>query len=751
MHNLLVIKAPNGRFLSKEINSKCKKISDIDQFTHYHFSWEEYETLHDKLKDIFQREEVAVLLSGPTDYLLDQLEKNPDSTHRRLLRDREDAQATVQYRDGVEMSIDLDDYSLPGLQFDPANPELWVTAWAVKNDIDCDLTYQVTASQKPEPTDKARARIWFQLDKSLGYKDRKRLSIVIGGDPAVYTATQPNYTSPPRIKDADDPIKQRNGFIKGDRSTFKNAKFKLDNLQQWQSSVLKVIASKPGEPIDIGDVQSVLDEGQRFRQVLLPWTFSLANKLKNRDSVMAEILKVVNKIPKNKRREKDWDGDELKEDVVKNIWEMIDAALRKISEEEAAKEKQIELEERSGLFTVNEYIPTKWILKPYFQQDVLIVLAGKQGHGKSTFCSVLAAAVTTGREFGSIGKMPSGKVLWLTAEEKPDSEIYARVHLNGGDMSKIKFINPQKLDGQKTRLIDVNRDSEYLKRLLTQDDYTFFIVDTATSFQGDKDSSSNSEIRSQLLILTGLAIECGVTIIALVHVNKSSAGNFMDDIQGASAYSQVPRCCLGVVKEKGLDGNELFYMGIIKNNLVGTDNQTSRWKAKYKNMPGDTDNEFPVVTWLEPTSESVDDIRQRILEAKMEAKVAVRKITNETIGRAIINIIWQSDEKMLRREDAWFEIEVSMEIDKRRITKNKFNKLWKEMQARGFIIRADVCDDDDRKKSEHWFELASMIVDIKKKKTALMPQLFSSSVDAFGQERSDSRDAPEADDEEEDA
>lgn len=108
---LLVISAKQGEHLSKLIDMDCNKISSYDLAKHVHFDMQPYTNFHEKLGQLLDAGgETAFLLSGPTAFLEAELEVG-HNLQRRLLNekpDETDGTPTVQYRDGVELSLDLE-------------------------------------------------------------------------------------------------------------------------------------------------------------------------------------------------------------------------------------------------------------------------------------------------------------------------------------------------------------------------------------------------------------------------------------------------------------------------------------------------------------------------------------------------------------------------------------------------------------------------------------------------------------------
>jgi hypothetical protein len=299
-YSLLVIAPQEGGHLSKLIDVNCNKIESYDCGRHVRFYNRPYTSFHKVLQELFEvGGETAFLLSGPTQFLEAELEVG-HNLQRRLLKprpDEEDGEPTVAYRDGVELSLDLDDIVIP--DWNPLDPEPGIKHWLVENDIHCDITWQITAGQKLNSPD-VRLRLYAELDKPYSRNARKEYSTILGADTSVYTATQPNYIAPPRIEGGKpDPIPHRHGFIKGKVRTLN-----LPGISEEQKKHYAPILHhyRKSESFPICQAQVLLNEGKMFRRVLVPLTMSLVNKHPNDlEFVLYQTQKMMDLIPVDKR------------------------------------------------------------------------------------------------------------------------------------------------------------------------------------------------------------------------------------------------------------------------------------------------------------------------------------------------------------------------------------------------------------------------------------------------------------------
>ncbi len=367
-----------------------------------------------------------------------------------------------------------------------------------------------------------------------------------------------------------------------------------------------------------------------------------------------------------------------------------------------AVKKNVEKAVEGGVFTVAEYEPVEWHVYGYFPKNTLIITAGKQGGGKSTLAAYTAACITGGMPWPVTGEIfPKMNVGWLTAEEVPKSEIYARVELNDGDPTRIKFLENVRHISGKDRLLDINVDVDYLCRVLKTYRIEYLVVDTITSFMGNANQNSPGDIRNCLINWGRVAMTASCIVNGLTHLNKDQSGNMMNDITGASAFTQVPRVVFGLVQDKS---NGYFYYGLIKANLTQMDGNSICYKQSYKPMLGDDVNAYGVLEFDKAYSvESVQQVYLRLSIAEKNILKQAKPADMATISIMICDA-YRKVGGAMKKSDVYKSTKKKLTCSAQTVGKNKFEDAHKAVVDSGQVERVFP---EDAKRSEYWYEITS--------------------------------------------
>jgi len=353
-----------------------------------------------------------------------------------------------------------------------------------------------------------------------------------------------------------------------------------------------------------------------------------------------------------------------------------------------------------GLIHVSEYIYIKWMVKGFIPEKGLTMLAGKQGSGKSTFCAWLASILTTGRCWPNDNKPISlSRVGWLTIEEDVEQEVTARLMVNGYNSSNIHFINPMVSIKKKSGKSEDQGDStqkellnlssvngiNYLKQMIESYGIKVMIIDTAASFMGDADQNSNGAVRNYLLQLQQLAKDTNCCIFLLAHINKNTDSGYLDAIQGAGAWTQVPRQILGLIK----DGST-HHVGVIKANNSPTDMVLS-YECEYVSIANDDENAFGKLIFGDrPHSETMEQIWARTTKSQVakKSKVSIEDLQYVIYEQAKLIISGTSAENN-RFSKEQVKLKALSWAGKKgiEIGNNKFDETYKAMTDDGYFKR----------------------------------------------------------------
>jgi len=166
------------------------------------------------------------------------------------------------------------------------------------------------------------------------------------------------------------------------------------------------------------------------------------------------------------------------------------------------------------------------------------------GQGKSILALMLAHLVAGGTDLLNLGTFPTGRVIYLSAEDSEDI-IHERLHcigskLDTGQREKCsRWIHAEDLTKITPDLINGELAKEWRKeveRLASQS--RLLLLDTLRSFHSADEN--NSQAMAVLIgHLRAIAARTGCSIIFLHHSSKALAVNGQGDLQQASRGSSV--------------------------------------------------------------------------------------------------------------------------------------------------------------------------------------------------------------------
>lgn len=241
----------------------------------------------------------------------------------------------------------------------------------------------------------------------------------------------------------------------------------------------------------------------------------------------------------------------------------IDEALNYM-EPAISKIKQIGHKKLNRLDVVNlsevERKSIEWFWKDRIPKGKLSLIVGDPGVGKSFFTMFLTAHVTTGRPWPDkrSGAPEQGKVIILTAEDGLSDTVVPRVEDNGGDKAQV-FVIRGIQETNSYRGFNLAKDVLELEELIKRENKVrLIIIDPVSAYLGfgrDIDSHKDKDVRGVLTPLANLAEKYGITIIGVLHLNKSQDLGAIHRVSGSMAFVATARAVWVIAKEKR-DGDD---------------------------------------------------------------------------------------------------------------------------------------------------------------------------------------------------
>jgi putative DNA primase/helicase len=238
----------------------------------------------------------------------------------------------------------------------------------------------------------------------------------------------------------------------------------------------------------------------------------------------------------------------------------------------------------------------EWLWRGRIPLGKLVLYVGHPGLGKSFAALDVVARLTNGAVWPD--GTPNGliaKSLIFSAEDSIEDTIPRLIELGAtrGNAMLVRRMREANEAGEITRRsFNLGRDLPQLERALDRHPETrLVVIDPVSAYMGRVDSHKNAEVRSDILDpLAELAERRNVTVLAVTHFNKGSAGNSLERISGSVAFPAAARVVWGFARDPEDPIRRLMLFG--KSNvgpempglafrIVGTENgrATIEWMA----------------------------------------------------------------------------------------------------------------------------------------------------------------------------
>ena len=223
----------------------------------------------------------------------------------------------------------------------------------------------------------------------------------------------------------------------------------------------------------------------------------------------------------------------------------------------------------------------RWIWPGRIAVGKVTVIAGHPGLGKSQLTAFLAALVTTGGEWpNGDGFAPLGSVIMLSCEDDIADTIRPRLEAAGADLTKVEAVEGVYSVRGTRRVFHVKNDMPHLEAALDRvEGVKLVVIDPITAYLDGEDSHNTGDVRSALAPLQDLAMQRGIAVVVVSHLNKSGgSGRAVNAVTGSGAFVALARGAFLV--EKDADDPERRLLLPIKNNLAQSPGLAFRIREK---------------------------------------------------------------------------------------------------------------------------------------------------------------------------
>lgn len=255
--------------------------------------------------------------------------------------------------------------------------------------------------------------------------------------------------------------------------------------------------------------------------------------------------------------------------------------------------------------------PTFWLWDERVPQGAITVAPGREGIGKSLFCSWLAARVTHGELPGVHYGAPKG-VVYAATEDSWERTLAGRLTVAGADLNRVFRVDVERVGGDLVPL-SLPRDCASMAAAVEAHDVALLIVDPLISAVDPKfNVNQDRDLREALEPLVRLADDTGCSIFGLAHFNKASGTDVLSRIMGGRAFSAVARSVVAFARDTRL-GDGTCVISQVKNNLGRLDLPSLRYSVEsVERMTDEGPAQWGRLRILEETDTHVNDLLDHV-------------------------------------------------------------------------------------------------------------------------------------------
>lgn len=264
----------------------------------------------------------------------------------------------------------------------------------------------------------------------------------------------------------------------------------------------------------------------------------------------------------------------------------------------------------------------KWLWDARLALGTLGLLAGKEGLGKSTLAYWVAARITRGELVGEYAGLPKA-VLICATEDSYEHTIGPRLVAAGADLTRVYRVEMVSYDDIHLGL-SLPRDLIEVRDAAAKTDSALLLLDPLMSRLGDNlDTHRDGDVRRALEPLVAIANETGMSILGLIHHNKSGATDPLQLVMGSKAFTAVARSVHTVVPDPDDETDTRRFFGTPKNNLGTTNLSTLAFTiASHEVATEDGPTWTGKVEWGEEITESIAETMRKAAEGDEDRSAA---------------------------------------------------------------------------------------------------------------------------------
>ena len=236
-----------------------------------------------------------------------------------------------------------------------------------------------------------------------------------------------------------------------------------------------------------------------------------------------------------------------------------------------------------------------FLWKPYFVRGAVNLLEGDGNVGKTYFLCWLAAMLSSGKALPGQEAMDPQGVLFLSAEDDPETTLFQRFTRMGADLSRIWVMK---------KYLPLNEDViPVIEEHIKVNRVTAIFLDPLLAYMQGVDMNKANETRPFMARLGELARDHNVTVIGLRHLNKSDKDKAIHRGLGSVDISAAARSAVMIGFQ--LDDEETRVFAHSKHNL------SARGQSRLYTLEGETATRVPKLVWSGTTDLTANDLGRK--------------------------------------------------------------------------------------------------------------------------------------------
>lgn len=267
--------------------------------------------------------------------------------------------------------------------------------------------------------------------------------------------------------------------------------------------------------------------------------------------------------------------------------------------------------------------PTTWTWEGRIASGTLSLLAGPEDAGKSTLAYTLCANITRGTLEGAYERTPRS-VLIAATEDSWSRTIVPRLTAAGADLDLVWRIEVKtSLDTSGT--LSLPGDVSALEKYVVATEAALLLFDPIMSrVDGTLDTHKDQETRQALEPIAALADRTGVSILAIIHFNKSRSSDVLNRVMASKAFTAVARSVAVVIRDPNDDTGRTRVFGTVKNNLGRGDLPLLPFTIGEHTLISNDGERVTTsyLIWAEPTTGTIDELMRQTNDTGAKTKVA---------------------------------------------------------------------------------------------------------------------------------